>query len=187
MTEAHPLQWPAGKPRSRYQRSSQFGKKSFAQARDFTLTELRRLGARSVVISTNIPIRNDGLPYARFAIPEDKGVAVYFQWDGRQMAFACDQWDKIEHNIYAIGKTIEAMRGIERWGSSDMMKAAFTGFEALPPPSEKKGYAEVLGLSPDDTREDVIRKFKEKYQRATTSDEQRILYAAYQEAKNRRA
>jgi len=134
MTEAYPLQWPEGKPRSKYHKSAAFSPKSFGMARDFLLLELSRLKAKNVVISSNIPLRQDGLPYAKFAIPADKGVAVYFEYEGQQMAFSCDQWDKIEHNIYAIGKTIEAIRGIERWGSGDMMRAAFQGFTALPAP-----------------------------------------------------
>jgi hypothetical protein len=50
------------------------------------------------------------------------------------MSFACDRWEKIEHNMQAIAKTIEALRGIARWGTGDMLEAAFTGFTALPPP-----------------------------------------------------
>jgi hypothetical protein len=50
------------------------------------------------------------------------------------MSFACDRWQKVEHNMQAIAKTIEALRGIARWGTGDMLEAAFTGFAALPPP-----------------------------------------------------
>ncbi len=35
-------------------------------------------------------------------------------------------------NIQAIRKTIEAMRGLERWGVSDMLQRTFSGFKALP-------------------------------------------------------
>lgn len=148
MTTAYPLSWPQGKPRAKSQRYSAFGPRTFGQARDFLLGELKRLGARHVVLSTNMSLRQDGLPLANARMPEDKGVAVYFMWDGRQMAFACDQWVKIEENIYAIAKTIEAMRGIERWGSGDMMRAAFSGFEALPPPSSEEPWHVVLGVMP---------------------------------------
>jgi hypothetical protein len=89
---------------------------------------------RLPVVSTNLELRNDGLPYSKQRAIADPGVAVYFTRKGHQMVFACDQWDRIEHNMRAITKTIEAMRGIERWGSSDLMERAFAGFEALPPP-----------------------------------------------------
>lgn len=49
------------------------------------------------------------------------------------MCFACEKWQDVYGNIYAIGKTIEALRGIERWGTGDMVEQAFTGFVALPP------------------------------------------------------
>jgi hypothetical protein len=31
------------------------------------------------------------------------------------MCFACDRWDSVGDNVYAITKTIKALRGIERW------------------------------------------------------------------------
>ena len=51
----------------------------------------------------------------------------------------------VKDNIQAIRKTIDAIRGIERWGTGDAMEAAFTGFRALPPPSERP-WREVLGI-----------------------------------------
>jgi len=50
------------------------------------------------------------------------------------MCLACDRWDKVQDNIYAIAMTIEPLRGIERWGSGSMVEQAFTGFFALPAP-----------------------------------------------------
>jgi len=34
--------------------------------------------------------------------------------------------------LRAVWKTIEALRGIERWGAKEMVNAAFRGFKALP-------------------------------------------------------
>ncbi|WP_439570512.1 J domain-containing protein, partial [Methylibium sp.] len=51
-----------------------------------------------------------------------------------------------EDNMRAIAKTIDALRGIARWGTGDMLEAAFTGFTALPAPSETKEWWEVLGV-----------------------------------------
>ncbi len=48
--------------------------------------------------------------------PDDRGVAVYFTHLRRSMCFTCDKWDQVEDNLYAIVKTIETLRGIERWG-----------------------------------------------------------------------
>ena len=51
--------------------------------------------------------------------------------------------------MQAIRKTIEALRGIERWGSSDMMDTAFSGFLQLPAPGQSKvrSWREVLGIA----------------------------------------
>jgi hypothetical protein len=137
--EAYPLQWPAGRPRTdRWKRERATFDVTFARARDNIVAEIGRLAGRypdpQIVISTNIALRRDGLPLANQRQPDDPGVAVYFLYKKRQMSFACDRWDKIEHNMQAIAKTIEALRGIARWGTGDMLEAAFTGFTALPPP-----------------------------------------------------
>lgn len=89
------------------------------------------MGASNIVMSTNVPLRRDGLPMATANEPSDPGVAVYFNYKKRPMCFACDKYSRVKENMHAIGLTIEAIRGIERWGSSDMMERAFRGFTAL--------------------------------------------------------
>lgn len=131
--ESHPLHWPAGWPRAKLRKSAPF-KMGLANARDHLMNELRLMGARYIVLSSNLALRLDGLPYAKQERITDPGISVYFQWHGKQMTFACDRWDRVEDNIRAVGKTIEALRGIERWGASDMMERAFSAFEALPAP-----------------------------------------------------
>ena len=42
------------------------------------------------------------------------GVAVYFTWDGEQRSMACDRWHKIESNMRALAKSINALRGLDR-------------------------------------------------------------------------
>lgn len=96
--------------------------------------------------------------------PHDPGVAVYFvlKGKGKGMAFACDRYVYVYENIQAIAKTIEALRGIERWGASDMMERAFTGFKALTDgPSEN--WREVLGF---ETLELVTKRMVESRHRA---------------------
>ena len=125
MAEAFPLYWPEGWKRTAYRRTSAFKIAAFGKARDLLLAEIKRMGGTSIVLSTNISLRNDGLPYAGQRNPDDPGVAVYFLYKKRQMSFACDAYRKVEENAYAIAKTIEALRGIERWGASDMMERAY--------------------------------------------------------------
>jgi len=109
-----------------------------------------RINLDLVVISTNIPTRLDGRPRSGRRKPEDPGVAFYFELDGKDIVLACDKWDRVADNIVAIAKTMEAMRGLERWGVSDMLARAFTGFEALPAPDAVDSWRVVLGVKPDD-------------------------------------
>lgn len=155
--EAYPLHWPAGRERTRRPKSSNF-RTAFAKARDNTLAEIQRFGGKLPIISTNLELRRDGIPYANRPQPADRGVAVYFTWQGEQYCFACDTYDRIEDNMHAIGKTIEAMRAIERWGASDAMRRAFSGFKELPTGyGELDNPFEVLNVDKNDPY-DVVRK-----------------------------
>jgi hypothetical protein len=151
MVEAYPLQWPQGYRRTPFRKSAKF-KCTFAQARDGIIHELKLLRAGRVVISTNVPLRQDGMPYAGLANPKDPGAAVYFYYQNRQLVLACDRWANVTDNLRAIEKAVEAMRGLDRWGVSDMLDRAFTGFTALPPPPEqtsKKYWWQVLEVTSD--------------------------------------
>ncbi|NJP11409.1 MAG: hypothetical protein HC866_19605 [Leptolyngbyaceae cyanobacterium RU_5_1] len=77
----YPLHYPLGWQRTKFPQRSRFNPtrdRTFAECRDELLRQLNLLGASKVILSTNIPLRSDGLPYARFKIPDDKGVAAYF-------------------------------------------------------------------------------------------------------------
>lgn len=147
--EAFPLQWPAGKPRVKRRARSRFAV-TFGKSLMAVQKEVRLLGGRGLVISSNVELRRDGLPYASAREPSDPGVAVYFQYKDRPMCFACDRWDLVRDNCWAIAKTIEALRGIERWGTGDMVEQAFTGFTALPSPSQADDWRTTLGFAPTD-------------------------------------
>lgn len=151
-TEAYPLQWPAGKARAKWPEQSRFRVALGAAIREVQ-NEVRLLGGSMLVISSNLPLRRDGMPYANSSQPNDRGVAVYFKYKGKPMCFACDRWRKIEDNMHAIAMTIDALRGIERWGTGEMVQQAFTGFTALPSPEQPW---QTLGLDTSrPTREQV--------------------------------
>ncbi len=137
MVEAYPLHWPAAKPRNTRPERARFGDHSVSWATNQMLHEIRLLGGRNVVVSTNLLLRNDGLPRSGQRRVDDQAVAVYFELDKDQKCFAVDRWDRVEHNLWAIYKSIEALRGLSRWGAKDMVDAAFRGFQALPPPSSE--------------------------------------------------
>ena len=153
MTEAYPLQWPDGWPRTKYPQRSRFDT-SQAEAQGRLLDELRMLGATHVVISSNVPLRRDGLPYANRRQPDDRAIAVYFILEGPQQCVPCDKWDKIKDNMQAIRLTISALRGLERWGAKEMVNAAFRGFRALPDPDRVEWY-KTLGVPPGATVQEI--------------------------------
>jgi hypothetical protein len=112
---AYPLAWATIYPRTpQHKREAARFEVGFSVARDDLLNELRLLGAKNLVISSNVPLRRDGLPYATFKEPDDSGVAVYFQIKDKSYALCCDRWLKVRHNLRAIGLHIAAMHGMER-------------------------------------------------------------------------
>ena len=156
MTEAYPLHWPEGWPRTDYSdQQPQIGAyadiPTFGTAVDRLLNELRLLGAENVVISTDEELRLDGRPKASGRPVRDPGVAVYFVYlDGKQMMMAQDRYCRIEENIRSLALAIEGMRRMERHGGATMMDRAFTGFAALPPADapRERDWWDVLGLDP---------------------------------------
>lgn len=160
MAEAYPLYWPEGWKRTANREHSRF-KTGFGAARNLLFAELARMSASSIILSTNIPLRNDGLPRANMSPDDgDTGVAVYFKRKGKDMVFACDKYRQTCDNIYAIAKTIDAMRAIERWGASDMMERAFAGFKALNAENEGESWWTLLYCSPTATKAEVELAYK---------------------------
>lgn len=154
-----PLSWPATWPRTAdYKRqAARFrkaggAKHSVAEASIYVLEELRRLGARNPIISSNMQYRQDGRPYARQMRLDDPGVAVYFVLNDQARVLACDRWTKVEDNLWAVGLHIEAIRGQARWGVGTIDQA-FAGYAALPSPATN--WWEVLGVARDADRETV--------------------------------
>lgn len=125
-----------------------------AEAINLIEGNVRMMGGTALIVSTNVKLRMDGLPYSGQAQPSDSGAAVYFEFRKRPIAFACDKFERVECNLYSIGKTIEATRAIERWGSATM-EQSFRGFMAI---AEKAGGSDpyaVLTLQPGCSEEDL--------------------------------
>ena len=197
MTTANPLAWPAGVPRTpAHQRkraafgkvrtsTQRFGDQTHTSSRKEALSigdssrrlydALGRLGAESVVISSNLVLNLDGSPRSSQREPDDVGVSVYFRRKGKAYALPCDRWDRTADNLAAIAGHIEAIRSQERWGVGTT-EQAFAGFEALPAPGAKKHWREVLGFHPatrpsaDDVVAAYRRLAKERHPDAGGSD-----------------
>jgi hypothetical protein len=166
--EAYPLQWPEGWPRTpEHKRESdqRFDSRIYgltvARAFQQLTTELERLGATNIVISSNIPVRRDGIPYSERAKSPDPGVAAYFVLKKRPMVMPVDRFVSVAGNMRSLSLAIQAMRQLERHGGGTMMERAFTGFAAIAPPDWKRPWREVFGVKPD-WHGDIRALFKEK-------------------------
>lgn len=160
----YPLAWPAGWPTTpSYQQNDGGFKVDFDQSvRDLAM-ELERLGATSGYLTTDHELRVNGTP-RRDRPPRTPGVALYFTRNGKELCIPCDRFSNIRANIRAIGLTLESIRRMERYGTSQMVEAAFRGFEALPPGSSDpiampasgpRPWHEVLGVEPSATKDEV--------------------------------
>lgn len=144
-SQEFPLSWPQGWPRTASPGSSQF-KTTLSQAIKNVEDELGRFAkdsgkrVESIMVSSNfsLTVRN----------PKDSGVAVYFTWDGIPTCIAVDRYRKIEDNLQAIFRCIEAERTKLRHGGLNLVRAAFRGYAALPPPAASaRHWSAVLDVS----------------------------------------
>jgi hypothetical protein len=136
--QKYPLCWPDSWPRAAYRISSRFEERTVNQAFEALGNELKRLGCSEWKLSTNIPSTSSGSINSTFRQPADPGVAAYFKYNKKPVALACDKWSRLEDNIYAIAKHIEALRGQYRWGVGTL-EQAFRGYMALPGVGQTSG------------------------------------------------
>lgn len=174
---AYPLQWPEGWKRTTPadRKAAKFNKAGAARVpggwrprADLTmadalgrlLAELERMGIHrdDVVISTNVPVRLDGLPRSGAADPADPGAAVYWREWGESKTtrvMAIDIYDRVADNIAALAATLDAMRAIERHGGAAILERAFTGFTALPAPGAARKWFDILGVTPGASKDEI--------------------------------
>lgn len=136
MTQAYPLHWPLGFPRSDKRAGRPFRQTSSTAASN--LMDTLRLFARdtgrdvkNIIASSNATLLKEE--------PQDPGVAVYFRWDGIDCCIAVDRYATPAQNLQAIVHVIEAERTKLRHGGLNIVRAAFRGYAALPPPTGPDG------------------------------------------------
>lgn len=173
---AHPLQWPPGwrRTESWKRERAKFRKgrggwtdQQYTAAKDLTISdgiarvlgELGRMGVRrdDIVISTNAPLRLDGLPKSKAGAIGDPGAAVYWRQSKATRCMAIDRYDALADNLAAIAATLEAMRAIERHGGAEILDRAFTGFVALPSPEQPW---QVLGVQMSANRAEIEQAYR---------------------------
>lgn len=144
MTAAYPLTWPDHIPRRKGLREAGQFRTTLAGAVSNVKDSLKRFATDSgkplgdVVISSNVTLGESK--------PADPGVAVWFTWDGLSVCIPVDRYSKVEANLQAIHHIIEARRIELRHGTLALVRATFTGFQALPAPAATRSWREVLGI-----------------------------------------
>jgi len=167
MTVAYPLQWPQTMGRTASRQSSRFNT-SVSGAVKNVMDELRRFGNDSkkpcsgILVSSNVTLTDQR--------PKDPGVAVYFRWDNIDCCIAVDRYTHPEENLQAIAKVIEAERTKLRHGGLNIVRAAFRGYAALPPPKDASGnlarpWWQVLGFDTEPALEMAEARYRERAKR----------------------
>lgn len=159
MTQAYPLHWPQHWPRTQRQQSSRF-QTTVSKALNNVTDALRMFAQDSgkkldnVVISSNYCLGDSN--------PLDCAVAVYFAWDGINTCIAVDRYNKIQCNLQAIYHCIEAERVKLRHGGLNLVRAAFRGYAALPPPNAapSEEWWTVLGVPRNATDAQLRKAYK---------------------------
>ena len=155
--EAYPLHWPPNRPRTKHRYISRF-KTSMSNARDLLKNEIRLSKCSGLIISSNVPLQRNGYPYANQRVV-DPAVAVYFIRDGKQRCIPCDRWNTVYDNIYAVAKSLNALRSITRWVSESELSAVYDGFIQIPNLNDKPWYV-VLELDEGEQFEVVESTYK---------------------------
>jgi hypothetical protein len=175
---AFPLCWPPGWPTTpaASREPSRF-KTTVPGALANAKRQIELLGGSQLLLSSNYTLGNEN--------PKEPGVVAYFHWEKSLVAIPCDRWTRIEANVQAIALTVEAMRGMERWGAKHMIKAMFTGFKLLPPAATSPWY-DVLGVpasAPPDTVKEAYRSLAKRYHPDMHGDPAmfRRIQAAYED------
>jgi len=154
---SYPLQWPAGFPRSKSREAGKF-KTSYANAIANVQSSLRAF-AKDSGKAINDPVMSSNVDFIGTIKGGDPGVAVWFTWDGLQVAIPVDRYSTPAANLQAIHHILEARRVELRHGTLALVRASFDGFRALPAP---KSPWDILGLKPGASREAIQAAYRDK-------------------------
>jgi len=182
MSEIHryPLCWPNYVSRTPFHNRSvpKFEVHGIGNSINFLRSEINRMNGRdhdvwdeSVVISSNLKRGRDG-NILQQPEPQDTGVAVYFtlifrRWAAgsikeieRSCVLTCDKWNRVNYNIDAIARDVEAQRARQRWGCTTI-EQAMQGYLAIPEKCGGRAWWDVLAIPQTSTKDAIKAQFKE--------------------------
>lgn len=98
--------------------------------------ELQKLGAKDVVLAIDLPNpahwNMQGAPRADARAASPAVVVSFTNRDGVRLTFPCDTYSDWQTNVYAIARSLENLRAVDRYGVTQG-DAQYVGFRALPP------------------------------------------------------
>ena len=185
--QAYPLSWPKSQKRTARPASSKFTT-SLTGALNNMNKSLSMFAndsghkVENILVSSNVTLGE--------LKPKDTGVAVYFSWNGLSTCIAVDLYSKVEDNLQAIHKCIEADRVKLRHGGIHMVTESYRGYAALPPGTgSTNNWWTVLGV----TQQCTLKQAEDQYKslifyhhpdNGGTKDMFNIIQAAWKQAKD---
>lgn len=166
MTDAYPLAWPTGWPRTGHAQlkdgdttfkkpnaSKGYGTRpwTFAEARDALIDECWKHTKSPPVLSSNFQTGRNG-PIEGKRRPDDQAIAIYLLRKGKPYVMACDRYGDAEGNMRSLALALEALRTLERHGGGLMLDRAYEGFTAIT--SGRRPW-EILDVVPNATADEI--------------------------------
>jgi hypothetical protein len=109
---------------------------TWAPVERFLMSELEKLGAKDVTIAIDVPNpahwRMDGGLRSDARAVTPRVIVAFTRRDGVRLSFPCDSYNDWQTNVYAIAKSLEMLRAIDRYGVTQGDQQ-YVGFRALPP------------------------------------------------------
>jgi len=186
------MRWPHGQPRTDKPIRSKFGDHLLRETLGELMDEVKKIGGTEIVVSSELPIGKSGWPIQGWNKADDHGVAVYWKGkDSKPYCLAIDRYDHPMDNLWAIVKSLEAIRALARWGGDQLINQALSSFAELPPPTAVPWWVKVLELEhlwPDITDKSVAFAFRHSAKRlhpdaGGSNEDMAQLNAAFDAAK----
>jgi len=117
----------------RHRRSRSTFSASYSDTLDLLEKELRKLGARELVIEADFAERDiklDGLPRSNARAPQFPGVRIIFESHHGQLTYQTDTCVFWQHNLRSIALGLTALRKVDLYGITNRAEQ-YVGFKAL--------------------------------------------------------
>ncbi len=190
-----PLKWPEAypiTPRMRQRADSGFSNAmTLEEAVSFLAEEIMDFDTQYACLCTDV--ENIATARTRHAHGTRSGACLTLKIANKNYFFACDRWQKLEHNIYALHLTLRQLRNIDKWGTAplELLLSQFAvsnrhalDLEKLTSESTTS-WMQALGLGPTATLQDAVAVYHRRAKQIGNSDDTAltILNEAMQQAR----